>query len=200
NAERTGSLPATEWYVLHPNLNPCGTDTLRCSSSNPNEQNISKQKGHNLRYCFGPAPGREWWSLDGKNLELRIPAYEAGEVDMIALFEHPDESPYYGSNHLLNCHTVYPDLWAALEKEVGFANVGPEFKKRYESTWYQYAKNGGFAVQYGAIEKVDTIGAADKVFHRPGSHAKLKARFGRIHGPDGLNERMIAFATKHGFV
>lgn len=183
------------WYELHPFLNPYGTDTIRWSSQNPNEQNISKQKDHNLRYCFGPAPGREWWSLDAKNLELRIPAYETGEEAMIALFEHPHDPPYYGSNHLLNAHTVYPDLWDTLEKEVGFEKVGPEFKRRYESTWYQYVKNGGFAIQYGG-----GCVTADAAFHRDGCHALLTKRFLRIHGPGGLNQRCIQHAKKHGYV
>ena len=76
-----------EWYNLHPSLNPTGTDTLRWSSQGPNEQQISKKEGFNLRYAFGPAPGREWWSLDYQNIELRIPAYESNERVMIDLFE-----------------------------------------------------------------------------------------------------------------
>ncbi|MHC4278447.1 MAG: DNA polymerase, partial [Planctomycetota bacterium] len=78
---------SSNWFTLYPSLNPTGTDTLRWSSQSPNAQQISKQDDVNLRYCFGPAPGREWWSLDAKNLELRIPAYEAGEQEMIELFE-----------------------------------------------------------------------------------------------------------------
>ena len=206
------------WHVLHPNLNPTGTDTLRWSSNNPNEQNISKQvetcrvcmgKGcdtchgegevsYNLRYIFGPAPGREWWSMDAKNIELRIPTYAANEVEMKALFEAPDEPPYYGSNHLLNFHTVYPELWDAALKEVGFDKVGPYCKKRYASTNYQWCKNGGFAVQYGAIEREN--GTADRAFHRLGAHTLLKQRFTAIHGPGGLNERCIQFAERHGYV
>jgi DNA polymerase I-like protein with 3'-5' exonuclease and polymerase domains len=189
------------WYVLHPSLNPTGTNTLRWSSSNPNEQNISKKKSecqwcegkgtnssgepctrcggsgielYSIRMCFGPAPGREWWSCDGKNLELRIPAYEAGEEDMLALFERPDDSPYYGSNHLLNFHTVYPDLWDAAVREVGEDRAGPYCKKKYDSTWYQWCKNGGFAVQYGAIEKPGGLGTADRSFHKAGAHALQK--------------------------
>lgn len=186
-----------DWFVLHPNLNPTGTDTLRWSCNNPNEQNISKQEGFNLRYCFGPAPGREWWSLDAKNIELRIPAYEAGEELMIELFEQPDKPPYYGSNHLLNFHTVYPDIWEAVEREVGFEKVGPTCKKRYASSWYQYCKNGGFAVQYGALERADGSGTADRAFHRPGSHAKLKRRFGKM---EALNRSCIAQAEELGYV
>ena len=41
------------WAVLHPSLNSTGSDTLRFTSSNPNEQNISKREGFNLRYSFG---------------------------------------------------------------------------------------------------------------------------------------------------
>lgn len=185
------------YYRLHPSLNPCGTDTLRWSCNNPNSQNISKKESFNLRYCFGPAPGREWWSLDGKNLELRLPAYEAGEQVMIDLFEKPDEPPYYGSNHLLNFHTVYPDIWDKELREVGPDKVGPHCKKKYASTWYQWCKNGGFAVQYGAVDKADGTGTADRAFHMPGAHSKLRQRFTRI---EALNRRCIAQANRLGYV
>jgi DNA polymerase I-like protein with 3'-5' exonuclease and polymerase domains len=185
------------WFCLYPSLNATGTDTLRWSSSNPNEQNISKKKGFNLRYGFGPAPGREWWSGDAKNIELRIPAYESGQQELIELFERPDDPPYYGSTHLLNFHTVYPDIWEKNLKKVGFDKVGPHCKEHYASTWYQYCKNGGFAVQYGAVETPGREGTADKAFHRLGSHAKLKSRFKKL---EGLNKYWIDYATKHGYV
>ncbi len=185
------------WYRLHPSLNPTGTSTLRWSSSNPNEQNISKKEGFNLRYCFGAAPGREWWSLDAKNIELRIPAYESGEAELIALFEKPNEAPYYGSQHLLNFSTVYPDIWEEELAAVGIDSVGPHCKKKYASTWYQWCKNGGFAVQYGAVEQEDGTGTADKAFHRPGSHAKLKSRFSK---QEELNQQCIAHAKRFGYV
>lgn len=188
------------WFRLHPSLNPTGTDTLRWSSNNPNEQNISKKEGFNLRYGFGPAPDREWWSLDGQNLELRIPAYHAGEDEMIALFEEPDKPPYYGSNHLLNFHTVYEDIWEKELKEHGFEKVASVIKNKYKPTWYQRVKMGGFAVQYGAVLLEDKEGTADRAFGRPGSHAKIKDRFKKIHGPGGLNERLIKQAEDVGYV
>lgn len=188
-----------DWLTLFSSVNPTGTDTIRCSSERPNEQQISKREGYNLRYCFGPAPGREWYSLDGKNLELRIPAYESGEPLLVDLFEKPKEPPYYGSVHLLNFSTVYPDLWDKELKLVGFDKVGPSCKKRYEATWYQWCKNGNFAVQYGAVEKFaeDEIGTADKAFHRQGSHALLKSRFSKL---TKLNQQQIAYAEKYGWV
>ena len=186
----------SDWWVIHSSVNQTGTDTLRKSSYNPNSQNISDKEDWNVRYVFGPAPGREWWSLDGKNLELRIPAYVAGEEKMIALFETPDEPPYYGSNHMLNFSIVYPDIW-----EEGLGEVGPTkvaaWAKR--TPWGKRCKNGGFAVQYGAILKA-LGGTADRAFGREGCHALLIDTFQAIHGEDGLNQQCIAFAEEHGYV
>ncbi|MFA5376284.1 MAG: DNA polymerase [Dehalococcoidia bacterium] len=173
------------WYRLHPSLNPTGTDTLRWSSQNPNEQNISKKEGFNLRYCFGPAPGRVWYSCDAKNLELRFPAYEANEPEMVYLFEHPNDPPYYGSYHMLIFDTLHPKL---------FAKHGMESKEAYASTWYQWTKNGDFAVQYGAVLE---SGTADRAYHVPGAQARIQSRFNRIKK---LNAQQIAYAEKYGYV
>lgn len=152
----------------------------------------SGRQSINLRRVFGPAPGREWWPMDYENIELRIPAYAANERAMIELFEKPNDPPYYGSNHLLNCHTVYRDVWEKLEKQVGFEQVGPEFKKRYKSTYYQDGKNGGFCKQYGG-QRVKT----DATFRRVGAFDALETRF---HGLRGLNQQLIKFADKHGYI
>lgn len=178
-----------DWFVLHPSLNPTGTDTLRWSSSNPNEQNISKQEGFNLRYAFGPAPGREWWSLDAKNIELRLPAYESGESEMMDLFEHPDDPPYFGSNHLLNAHVLWPELFEACLDENGNLD-GRVFKKRYASSNYQRVKNGGFKLQYGGVD-------ADSTFRLVGATILLRNKFSKL---DDLNRRWIKFAEKMGYV
>lgn len=185
------------WRILHPSVNPVGSNTLRWTSSHPNEQNVSKKKGFNLRYCFGPAPGREWWSMDFINLELRLPAWESGEEELINLFENSDEPPYYGSEHLLNFSTVYPDIWEKELKKVGLDKVGPHIKDKYEDTWYQWVKNGDFAVGYGAVEVEGRMGTADKAFHREGSHAKLKERFAK---KERLNQYWIEFAEEFGYV
>jgi hypothetical protein len=185
------------WYRLHPSLNPTGTSTLRWSSNNPNEQNISKKEGFNLRESFGPDPGYEWWAFDAENIELRIPAYEAGEEEKIALFERPHAPPFYGSDHILNFSIVYPDVWAKAVAEVGIDQAGPYCKKHYASTYYQWVKNGDFAVQYGAVDRPGGTGTADRSFHRPGAHALLKSKFGKL---DALNQRWIDYAKKHGYV
>lgn len=197
-----------DWFRLHPSLNVTGTDTLRWSSNNPNSQNASKQsekcrncnakgcakcnftgeKSLNLRYCFGPEPGYEWWSLDYSNLELAIPAYESGEEEMIALFEKPNDPPYFGSNHLLIFSVLHPEMWAKHGKDV---------KKVYASTWYQWTKNGNFAVLYGAIDREDGTGTADRAYHLPGAQSKIKARFKKM---EQLNQHYIRQANKYGYV
>lgn len=177
--------------VLHPNLNPTGTDTLRWSCNNPNVQQISKQDKANLRYAFGPAPGREWWSLDAKNVELRIPAYESGQEELIALFERPTEPPYFGSNHLLIAHILFPREFEGCLKD------GVSFKDRYKSTLYQRIKNGNFAVQYGAIDRADGKGTADRTYGLAGAQALIASRF---HKQDALNQKWIRYAERNGFV
>ena len=183
------------WLLLHPSTNPCGTDSTRFSMSNPNGQQIAKQEEINLRKSFGPAPGREWYSADAKNIELRIPAYVAGEKDMIALFEKSKEPPFYGSNHLLNFSTIYPDIWEKELAEVGIDRVGPHVKSKYDGSWYTYAKNTGLGIQYRAGRAT-----ADKAAHRPGAYDLIHSRFAAIHGIDGLNDRLVRFARKHGYV
>lgn len=185
------------WYLLHPSLNLTGTSTLRWSSSNPNEQNISKKEGTGIRRCFGPRPGREWFSCDAKNIELRVPGYESKQEELIFLFEQPDAAPFYGSNHLLVFSILYPQLWEDAIKEVGLAKAGPYCKKKYASTYYQWVKNGNFAVQYGAIDKADGTGTADRSYHLPGAQSIIKQRFQKL---EELNQRCIRFANTYGYV
>lgn len=186
-----------EWHLLHPFINPTGTNTLRWSSSNPNEQNISKKKGRNLRNIFGPAPDREWYYIDAENIELRIPSYESGEEELIALFERPKEPPFFGSNHMLIFSILHPDKWQAAIKEVGFDKAAAHCKDIYADTWYQYTKNGNFAVQYGAVDRKDGLGTADKAYKVPGAQSRIAARFAR---QEALNQKWIGFANLHGYV
>lgn len=129
-----------DWAVLHPWTNPTGTDTLRWSFSNPNQANISKREGYNLRYVFGPRPGRVWYSGDAQNIELRIPTFEALERDLMDVFLRPKDPPYYGSYHLVVFDVLHPEK---------FEQHGAEAKTVFESTWYQWVKNGNFCVPMG---------------------------------------------------
>lgn len=185
---RPGPYVFVNWHVLHPNINPTGSATLRFSFSNPNSANVGKGNidgvnEHSIRYAFGPAPGREWWALDGQNLELRIPSYEAGETDLIWIFEHPDEPPYYGSYHYVVFDLLHPEK---------FKEHGKNSKKVFAATWYQWVKNGNFAVIYGAQEA-----KADQTYRVYGAYQKIRQRFPKIAA---LSDRMMRQAERYGFV
>ena len=199
-----------KWFRLYPSLNPTGTSTLRCSSSNPNEQNISKKEDFNLRYMFGPTPGREWWSLDYQNLELRIPAYVSNERVMIELFEKPDDAPYFGSYHLMNASIIYPDLfygkvcphcWDIPDPskppckhapKVPICEIKGAFKKKYEATWYRFVKGFGFAFSYGCMEPT-----GDRAAHKKGAFNLVKDNL-KEHSK--LNAAKIEMANRLGYV
>lgn len=213
-----GSQVALEKYCLiYSSLNQTGTDTLRMSMSNPNGQQISKQENINLRYMFGPLPGREWFPTDYENLELRIPGYEAGEAQMIALFEKPDEAPFFGSYHLLNASIVYPDLFnkpicprcldtgdytdestktkrtcSPHQAKVPTCHIKGAFKTLYDSTWYQWIKNAGFALIYGCQEA-----KFDETCKRNGGYAALRKKLPALFR---LSEHWIRFAEQRGYV
>lgn len=181
----------TRWYRLYPSLNPTGTDHLRMACYNPNGQNISNREGFSLRSVFAPAPDREFWSLDAKNIERRIPAYEAKELEIIALFERPNDPPYFGSEHLLIAHILYPVEFNACRDERGRLD-GRIFKKLYKATLYQWVKNGNFAIQYSAGEIT-----ADLTYHRPGAKKLIGQRFTK---QEELNSQCLAYAKKYGYV
>jgi DNA polymerase I-like protein with 3'-5' exonuclease and polymerase domains len=60
---------------LRPGWNSCGTDTGRFSCSAPNVMQIPQD----LRYMFGPPPGRAWVHADKKQLEIRVMACVAAD-------------------------------------------------------------------------------------------------------------------------
>lgn len=204
-----------DFVTLHGNTNITGTDTVRFSHSNPNLGNISKKEDrktgedYNVRRAFGPAPGREWYSIDYSNIELRIFAYASGDKELIKAFE----SGY--SVHLIVAEVVYPREWEEIQKTIkldkaaaldaakkGFTLIewlrretGKQFKKLYESTFYQWVKNGDFALIYGAgIQK------ADRTYHAKGAYHLIRKRFPYIDSfmQDKNEEAKQGFITTLG--
>lgn len=140
---------APGYYRIHPSLNPCGTDHLRWASNSPNLQNVGKQEDDwrvSVRRCFGPAPGREWYSMDYRSIERRIPPYECGEPKMLEVFEHPNDPPYWGSLYYLTASVLYPDEFWPRSKEPN------KFKKECPKL-YKQAKFFDLAKQYGCGRK-----------------------------------------------
>jgi DNA polymerase I-like protein with 3'-5' exonuclease and polymerase domains len=166
------------FFRIHPSLNPFGTDHLRWSSNSPNMQNVSTgddDGGLNARECFGPCPDREWWKMDFKNLEKRIPAYECMEPKLVEIFEKPNDPPYWGSDHNLIASLLFPEeYWPTAEVEGKFKKEHPRLAKR--------AKNTNFAKQYGAGKRKCELtsgvrGAFDLIDRGLPELAKLQAYY-----------------------
>ena len=76
--------------TVYPSYNPIGTKTTRFSSSEPNITNVGKGE-EDLEYddegkCFGPAPGRVWFAIDYKQLQLVIFAHMTQDPLLLSIF------------------------------------------------------------------------------------------------------------------
>lgn len=73
---------------IHTTFNQCVTATGRLSSSDPNLQNIPVRTddGREIRRCFIPEPGQEFFSCDYSQVELRIMASLSEDEHMINAF------------------------------------------------------------------------------------------------------------------
>lgn len=197
------------FFRLHPSLNPFGTDHLRWASNSPNLQNVGKQedecedcdgvgcyqcggtgKGRiSVRRCFGPSPDREWWSMDFRSIERRIPPYECGEPKMVEVFEKPDSPPYWGSLYYLTASVLYPDeFWPLAEHSID----SPQgFKKKYPRL-YKQAKFFDLAKQYGCgRRKGDLLSRVRDSFDRVDNEFPLLA---------ALQLKYLRQAEKIGYV
>lgn len=194
-----------DYYRIHPSLNPCATDHLRWSSNSPNLQNVGGQEDKcegcegrgcpacggtgmsrvSVRNCFGPAPHREWWRMDYKSIERRIPAYESGEPRMVEVFERPNEPPYWGNLYCLTASILYPAEYAPR------AGVEGLFRKEMPRL-YKRAKFCDLAKQYGCGRK-----KYDLLSGIPGSFDLVDSEFPLL---TALQARYLAAAESTGWV
>ena len=139
------------YYRIHCSLNPCGTDHLRWASNSPNMQNVAgESKEISNRACFGPLPDREWWRMDYKSIESRLPAYEAGEPKMIEVFENPNSAPYWGNLYNLTASVLFPkEYWPHANIEGEFRKVHPRLYKKCK--FFVLAKNYGAGRRKGDL-------------------------------------------------
>lgn len=174
------------YYRIHASINPCATDHLRQASNSPNMQNVSgESKEISNRTCFGPLPDREWWCMDFKSIERRIPAYESGEPKMIEVFEKPGEAPYWGSLYYLTASILYPDeYWSRAEVDGLFRKDKPALYKR--------AKFCDLAKQYGCgPRKYNRLAGLDGAFEMVNNEFTHLA---------ALQAKYLSLAEKTGFV
>lgn len=172
------------WYRIHSHANPTATDTLRWGFSDPNTSNISDKEDFSLRRCFGPAPDREWWKMDFKSIERRIPTYESKEPKMVEVFEHSGE-PYWGNLYNLTASVLYPnEYWPCASVEGLFRREHPMLYKR--------AKFFDLARQYGCGKR-----KGDLLSGVTGSTDLMSSEFPLLAA---LQQYYLDFANQHGYV
>ncbi len=203
---------ARGFFRIHPSLNPFATAHLRWGSNSPNLQNVSKQESEcegcegagceqcggtgksrmSVRYCFGPMPGREWYTMDYKSIEARIPAYESKEPKMMAVFEQPNDPPYWGNMYCLTASVLYPDKYTPLaavrhDTEGSFKYRHPGLYKR--SKFFVLAKQYGCGRAKGDL-LAGISGTFDMVDQEFPLLAKLQAHYLERAERDGFVETM----------
>ena len=94
---------------VHSTFNQMGAETGRTSSSNPNIQNIKKEK--KWRACFKARKGRKTVSTDMAGAELCIMADDSGDETWIAAFENGWDL------HSVGAEMAEPEKWAACTLE-----------------------------------------------------------------------------------
>lgn len=162
----TDRVPRRDRSYLHTSINITGTKFTRQSTSSPNLQNVGtgKEEGgevdYQLRYSFGPAPGRYWLAIDYANIELRIWAYLCGNREFINAFEQGE------SIHLLIAKELHPGL----RKYDSTDDIPKELYPLYKRT-----KNGNFAIIYGATPRT-----AELTYKVKGAYYKLAERFPEV--------------------
>ena len=77
-----------KWNVLRGDLNSCGTETGRMSSSNPNLQNQPNNDDFPIRATFIPRPGYVFINYDYSQLELRVMAHMSHDKKFMDMFFH----------------------------------------------------------------------------------------------------------------
>ena len=176
---------ADEDGVLHPNINPYGTDTSRESCSNPNLQNVEKEGvllnpySVPARRCFRPRPGFVNFHVDYKGIQAGIFTGRSGDEEFMKILRAG------GDMHDAAAVEFYGEIYTG------------ETDKACKKTLRNAAKNGNFLTAFGGglpkLARTLGLTVADAA---PG-HARYKARF---RGLAELNRRDSAFVREHGYV
>ena len=123
---------------IHTSFNQAVTATGRLSSSNPNLQNIPVRDddGKEIRKCFIPDPGCEFFSADYSQIELRIMAHLSSDMNMIDAFNHDYDV------HAATAAKIY---------KIPFEEVSKDMRRK--------AKTANFGIIYG----ISVFGLAERM-------------------------------------
>ena len=109
---------------IHASFNQAVTATGRLSSSDPNLQNIPVRDddGKEIRRCFIPEPGCQFFSADYSQIELRIMAHLSEDPNMVEAFR--EGSDIHAATAAKIWHESIGEVTSAQRKKAKTANFG----------------------------------------------------------------------------
>ena len=161
---------------IHTSFNQAVTATGRLSSSNPNLQNIPVRDddGKEIRKCFIPDPGCEFFSADYSQIELRIMAHLSGDVNMIDAFNHDYDV------HAATAAKIY---------KVSMDEVSKDMRRK--------AKTANFGIIYG----ISVFGLAERMgVDRTEARQLIDGYFETYPQIKAYMDKSIELARDHGYV
>lgn len=172
--------------VLRGDINSCGTETGRASSSNPNLQNQPNNHDFPIRCAFVPRPGYVFINRDYSQLELRVMAHMSKDKHFMEVFRngedpHGDVARRLGISRkgakVVNFGVLYgmgpdklartidvPQATAKRIIQVDYMNTYYGFAKWKDSTENFAKKNGYVKNLFGRIRKLPE--ATKDPYHR----------------------------------
>lgn len=161
---------------IHTSFNQAVTATGRLSSSNPNLQNIPVRDddGKEIRKCFIPDPGCEFFSADYSQIELRIMAHLSGDKNMIDAFNHDQDI------HAATAAKIY---------KVSMEEVSKDMRRK--------AKTANFGIIYG----ISVFGLAERMgVERSEARQLIDGYFETYPQIKAYMDKSIEMARENGYV
>jgi DNA polymerase-1 len=161
---------------IHTSFNQAVTATGRLSSSNPNLQNIPVRDddGKEIRKCFIPDPGCEFFSADYSQIELRIMAHLSGDANMIDAFKHDYDV------HAATASKIY---------KVSMKEVSKDMRRK--------AKTANFGIIYG----ISVFGLAERMgVDRSEARQLIDGYFETYPQIKAYMDKSIESARENGYV
>ena len=171
--------------IIHPNIKQNGCTTGRESCSNPNLQNVQKDRGLFNPYpvperkVFRPRPGFVHIHIDYSGIEMRLLIHYSHDENMIKEMNSARKDP-----HILAAELFYGTRWRKATKK--------QRKELRDAT-----KNANFSIPYGSSwQKVCKILGLDP------ATGKRRFELYKETFPDlvGMNKRLAREGRENGFI
>lgn len=132
--------------LVHPRFWPCGTDTGRVSSTDPNLQQVPKDG----RFLIGNVPGYKIVSCDYSQIEVRVAAFIANDTRLMQLLESTDVHTTIASD----VFGVPPEQVSPTQRKMSKAITFTMLFAGSADTFYRHAHTMGAEISHDDAERI----------------------------------------------